>query len=165
MKKIFMGGISLLLLFPSAPANALDEATDDLTSIFEYVCLDTLPYFEAAEARLRQMGFELTPFGDREFEGYHPSQGLTANLAAGKRKYANPGCTIQSENAIYNRAKQIALDMFNSIFGGTASEWRYNGKPAGWKAPLSEGMVYLDVIGEGADVPSGVGIAIEWRSQ
>lgn len=165
MKMASIGGVCILWFFSSIPAGALDEATDDLTSIFEYVCFDTLPYFEGAEARLRQMGFELTAFGDREFEGYHPSQGLTANLAAGKRKHANPGCTIQSENAIYDRAKPIAFEMFNNIFGGTVSEWRYNGKPAGWKAPLSDGMVYLDVTSEGADVPSGVGITVEWRSQ
>lgn len=163
MKKPSIIGISFLLFLFSPPVEAMDEATDDLTSIFEYVCFDTLPYFEGAEARLRQMGFDLTAFGDNEFEGYHRSQGLTANLAAGKRKYANPGCTIQSENAVYNHAKLTTLEMFNNIFGGTVSEWRYKGKLAGWKAPLSEGVVYLDVTGPGVDAPPGIGIAIELR--
>lgn len=165
MKKIYVGGISLLLLFPSAPANALDGPTYDLTSIFEYVCFSTLPHFEGAEARLRQMGFKLITIGDNEFEGRHPSDGLTAYLTAGKREYGNSGCTIQSENAVYNQTKTTALEVFNNIFGETVSEWRYDGRFAGWSAPSGEGMVYLDVIGEGVDTPSGVGIAIEWRRQ
>ncbi|WP_156137404.1 MULTISPECIES: hypothetical protein [Methyloceanibacter] len=165
MKRLCIGGMSCLLLFSPTPVSALDEATDDLTSIFEYVCLDTLPFFDGAEPRLRQMGFELTAFGDNEFEGRHASQGLTANLAAGKREHANPGCTIQSKTAVYDRAEAVALEMFNNVFGGNVTQWRYNGKPAGWKAALSEGSVYLSVTGEGVDVPSGVGISLELRSE